>query len=99
MKAEKPILNRRIFWDVDFDKIDYQKKANFVIERVFERGDVDDIRQVRRFYGDEQVSAILTKAKYMPEVKIYLAAAIFNKNLADFRCYTQTQSIKTLWPF
>lgn len=43
MSADKPIFNRRMFWDVDFDKIDYDAKANFVIERVFERGDVEDI--------------------------------------------------------
>jgi hypothetical protein len=40
----KPIFNKRIFWDVVFEKINYDTKANFVIERVFERGDVEDIR-------------------------------------------------------
>jgi hypothetical protein len=47
----KPVLNKRIFWDVVFENIDYDNKANFVIERVFERGDVDDIRNCRRYYG------------------------------------------------
>jgi hypothetical protein len=32
----KPIFNKRIFWDVVFENIDYDAKANFVIERVFE---------------------------------------------------------------
>jgi hypothetical protein len=36
----KPIFNKRIFWDVVFENIDYDAKANFVIERVFERGNV-----------------------------------------------------------
>ncbi|MGH2646890.1 MAG: DUF6922 domain-containing protein, partial [Ginsengibacter sp.] len=40
----KPTFNKRIFWDVVFENIDYDDKANFVIERVFERGDVGDIR-------------------------------------------------------
>jgi hypothetical protein len=44
----KPIFNKRIFWDVNFEQIDYDNKANFVIERVFERGDVEDIRKCRR---------------------------------------------------
>ncbi|HSK12358.1 MAG TPA: hypothetical protein VK907_04035 [Phnomibacter sp.] len=43
----KPVFHKRIFWDVDFDKIDYDLRANFVIERGFERGDVDDIRNCR----------------------------------------------------
>ncbi|MDP3180604.1 MAG: hypothetical protein Q8M67_02195 [Bacteroidota bacterium] len=50
MKSKsKPIFAKRIFWDVNFEQIDYDAKANFVIERVFERGDVEDIRQCRRF--------------------------------------------------
>ena len=48
-----PVLNKRIFWDVDYDNMDLDLRAAFVIERVFERGDVDDIRQCRRYYGDE----------------------------------------------
>jgi hypothetical protein len=44
----KPQFHRRIFWDVDFDNIDYEKYANFVIERVFERGNIEDIRQCKR---------------------------------------------------
>ncbi len=64
MKSKpKPVFNKRIFWDVDFEKLDYDKKANFVIERVFERGDVDDIRQCRRYYGDEKVKEALLNAK------------------------------------
>ena len=49
----KPIFNKRIFWDVVFENINYDTKANFVIERIFERGDVEDIRNCRRYYGDE----------------------------------------------
>jgi len=96
---EKPILQKRIFWDVDFDKIDYRKKYAFVIERVFERGDVDDIRQVRKFYGDQLIKEVLTKAKYLPAIKMYLASAIFDTPPVNFRCYTQTQFMKELWPY
>lgn len=59
----KPIFNKRIFWDVVFENIDYDAKANFVIERVFERGDVDDIRNCRRYYGDEKSNHCIIKCK------------------------------------
>ena len=55
----KPIFQKRIFWDVNFEAIDYDAKARFVIERVFERGDVEDIRNCRRYYGDEKISEVL----------------------------------------
>jgi hypothetical protein len=90
----KPVFNKRIFWDVDFEKIDYDSKANFVIERVFERGDVDDIRNCRRYYGDEKVTEALLNAKFLPERTLYLASAVLDKPLEEFRCYTLSITYK-----
>ena len=100
MKSKpKPVFNRRIFWDVDFDKLDYDKKANFVIERVFERGDVDDIRQCRRYYGDEKVREALLNAKFLPEFTMYFASAIIDEPITAFRCYTLRQLNPGLFPY
>jgi len=98
-EKKKPIFNKRIFWDVDFEQIDYDAKASFVIERVFERGDVDDIRQCRRYYGDEKVTIALLKAKYLPEHRIHLASAVIDKPLNNFRCYILRQSNPGLFPY
>ncbi len=95
----KPIFNKRIFWDVNFDKIDYDAKANFVIERVFERGDVEDIRQCRRYYGDEKVTNALLNAKYLPTHILHLAAAVIDRPLTDFRCYKLRQLTPGLFPY
>jgi len=95
----KPVFEKRIFWDVDFEKLDYDAKANFVIERVFERGDVEDIRQCRRYYGDEKVTEALLKAKFLPEHTIYFASAVINKPVESFRCYTLRQLNPGLFPY
>jgi hypothetical protein len=97
--VEKPVFERRIFWDVDFDKLDYDKRANFIIERVFDRGDVEDIRQCRRYYGDEKVTEVLLNAKFLMEHRIPLAAAVINKSIEDFRCYKLRQLNPGLFPY
>ena len=91
-KVNKPIFDKRIFWDVHFEKLNYQTKASFIIERVFDRGDVEDIRQCRRFYGDEKLKQVLTKAKWLSLHTIYLACALFENELTDYRCYITAQS-------
>ena len=96
---DKPILDKRIFWDVEFEKLDYELYVNFIIERVFERGDVNDIRQVRRFYGDEKVKFALTNAKWMPEHKWGLLESIVQKPIKEFRCYMTKQSFPGLLPY
>lgn len=94
-----PILHRRIFWDVDFAKLDYDAKANFVIERVFERGDVQDIRNCRRYYGEEKVTSVLLNAKFLPEHRMHLASAVVGKPLDEFRCYILRRSCPELFPY
>lgn len=98
-KKQKPIFNKRIFWDVDYEKLDYDLRANFVIERVFERGDVDDIRQCRRYYGDEKVEEALLTAKYLPLHTIHFASAVIDKPIQEFRCYTLRQLNPGLFPY
>jgi hypothetical protein len=95
----KPIFDKRIFWDVIFENIDYEAKAIFVIERVFERGDVADIRNCRRYYGDDKVREALLNAKFLPMTTLYLASAVIDRPITDFRCYTLRQLNPTLFPY
>lgn len=98
-QKSKPIFEKRIFWDCEFEKIDYDLKFKFVIERVFERGDVQDIRNCRRYYGDPLVTEVLLNAKFLPLTRLYLAAAVIDKPIQDFRCYTLRQSMGNLLPY
>lgn len=95
----KPIFEKRIFWDVNFETLDYDAKANFIIERVFDRGDVADIRQCRRYYGDEKVTEALLNAKFLTESSMYLASAVILKPLTDFKCFILRQLNPTLSPY
>ena len=101
MDAQKhnPVFNRRIFWDISFDTLDYDKRARFVIERVFERGDVEDIRQCRRYYGDELIKEILTTAKWLMKETVYFASAIPDDNLPDYKRYNAAQLNPQLWSY
>jgi len=95
----KPIFNKCIFWDVNFEQMDLDLRATFVIERVCERGDVDDIRQCRRYYGDEKVTKVLLNAKFLPEHRMHLASAVIDKPLTEFRCYILRQLNPELFPY
>lgn len=90
-KPSQPYFYKRIFWDVDPDKMDFTAKASFIIERVFERGDVEDIRYCRRFYGDAKIEEVLVNAKWLSLSTIYLATALFQNQLSNYKCYTLAQ--------
>ena len=92
-------LNRNLFWDVNYDSIHWDEKYKWVIVRVFERGDVEDIRQCRRYYGNEKVKEALLTAKYISKYVLPMAAAVINKPIQEFRCYTLQQLNPKLYPY
>ena len=96
---QTPTFHSRLFWDIDVDKLNYETSADFIIERIFERGDVDDIRQCRRYYGDERIREALTNAKWLSLETIYLAVAILNNELTDYKCYITAQSNLQHWTY
>lgn len=47
-KQDRPLLDKRIFWDIKFKELDCNKYANFIIERVFESDNVEDNGKLSR---------------------------------------------------
>ena len=52
------VLRKILFWDTDINKIDWQKQYKAVIERVFERGNADEKKEILRFYGKDKIKTI-----------------------------------------
>ena len=46
-----PAIRRIIFWDTDFDSIDWAASKESVISRVLERGTKEEIAEIARYYG------------------------------------------------
>lgn len=45
-----PRIRRSLFWDADFDKINWTRSKKAVIRRVLERGNTAEVDEIRRFY-------------------------------------------------
>ncbi len=58
-----PNLRRILFWDTDFDKIDWHKQSNAVIKRVWERGNDEEKKETERFYGSDNVNAVIKRVE------------------------------------
>ena len=56
------IIRKALFWDTDFNNIDWEKKYKAVIKRIFERGNEEEKKEALRFYGKEKVKAVTGKS-------------------------------------
>jgi membrane-anchored protein YejM (alkaline phosphatase superfamily) len=93
------LFDKRIFWDVDFQTLRLEQDAVFIIERVFDRGDVPDIRNCRRHYGDERITQVLLNAKHLSKHRLYLASAIIDRPITEFRCYMNGRLTQNYSPY
>lgn len=61
-----PAIRRIIFWDTDFDSIDWAASKESVISRVLERGTEEEIAEIARYYGMniESLGKYSTKSTY-----------------------------------
>jgi addiction module HigA family antidote len=59
--GERPdlsVIRKTLFWDTDITKIDWEKQYKAVIQRVFERGNDDEKKEMLRFYGKDKIKDI-----------------------------------------
>ncbi|OFX16980.1 MAG: hypothetical protein A2033_13855 [Bacteroidetes bacterium GWA2_31_9] len=92
-------LSAFIFWDTDYTKIDWQKKARYVLERVVMFGTANDWRTSLKYYGKEKILSELQQSKILDAKCVSFLSCIFNVPKEDFRCYTNNQSENIHWNF
>jgi hypothetical protein len=91
MEQNIPVFPSHIFWDIDLKKSSFKKYPGFVIVRVFERGDIPDIRLLRKYYGDKLIKEEIVKAKFIEPETLHFLSSIYNIPKTDFKCYSEIQ--------
>lgn len=99
MENAKPQLSKQAFWDVDMEKIDYEKNARFVIEKVITRGTLKDFLEIRKYYGDKKIKEEILKTRWLSNIDMSFCCSVFDLQPQQFRCYTIKQSNPKLWVY
>lgn len=91
-----PNLSHFSFWDVDQNTIDYDRHAGFVIIRVMEKGNEQDMKEMIRYYGKDEVISQLTSATSLMSTAIEAGKHLFHLKDSDFSCFTDTPQKRNL---
>ncbi len=59
-KPDLSKIRKVLFWDTDFDNINWEEKYKAVIRRIFERGNELEKEVITQFYGEEKVERALS---------------------------------------
>ena len=90
-------LARELFWDVNYDTINWKKNYQWVICRVLERGGMKDWYEIKKHYGIENIIESAKNAKYLSKKTTHFIHNIFNIPLEEFKCYRLMQSHPEQW--
>ncbi|TAK35719.1 MAG: hypothetical protein EPO28_14315 [Saprospiraceae bacterium] len=92
-------LSKVIFWDTDYSRIDWEKKARYVIARVLMYGTVSDWNVIKAFYGLERIKEEMLKERSLDKKTLSFLSCIFELPKEKFRCYTEPQPYPPHWNF
>ena len=59
------LLPQYLLWEYDLKKFNYNKSYFIVIERVIERGTIDQWRMVQFYYGKEKMLEVARQSKQL----------------------------------
>jgi len=96
-----PGFLKQYFWDVDFDKINPQKSAQYIIARLIDRGNEKTIRWLFANYPKDLIKKVVTTRRGFSPKTANFWALILGVDKRKVVCL-QTPYLKmrqALWPY
>ena len=56
-------IRKVIFWDTDFNQLDWERNKSSIIKRIFERGNDKEINEIISFYGLPTIKRVIHNSK------------------------------------
>jgi len=92
-------LAKHLFWDTDYNAIDWDKHARYVIVRVLMKGTFDDWEAIKKYYGLRKIQDEIIYIRFLDKKTLNFCATYFGIPIKKFRCYTQKQSTNLPWTY
>ncbi|MCK4781767.1 hypothetical protein KAS79_02460 [Candidatus Parcubacteria bacterium] len=71
-------VSKKLFWDVEFKKLNYEKHSRFIIGRVLSFGDIKDYQIIKKKYGIKKLKSVAKKISYPNKKSLNFWSIIFN---------------------
>ena len=92
-------VSKKAFWDVSFDKLDFEKSSLFVMQKVFNYGSWDDQVAIMKFYSLHRIRKEIVDASYLRQPVLSFLCTILQLQKTDFGCYIKMLSNPLPWNY
>jgi hypothetical protein len=97
-KGTIPERIKRLFWDVDKQKADIKGHRSFIIRRIMNFGNMDDVKWMLKVYTSDEIIEVVKKSRGLSRKSAYFWATYFNIPEKEVECL-KTPYQKNLKPF
>lgn len=70
-------ISKKAFWDVSFEKLDFEKSSSFILQKVFNYGSWDNQIAALRYYGCDRSKKEIINAPYLRQPVLSFLCTIF----------------------
>ncbi len=90
-------FSAHLFWDVDRNKLDFEKSKEQIVYQVVEFGMMKDWQLLQQVYSLDEIKSIVIQLRTLDKVTLSFLAHFFKVDKTQFRCYKQTLSDRNFW--
>jgi hypothetical protein len=87
------LLQSSLFWDVDKTKLNADLNKQFIICRVMDRGDFEEVIIVMDYYDKATIKEVLTNAPFIEKKTITFFANYFDISPSNFKAWKSDSTI------
>jgi len=86
-----------LLWEYDMDGFNWEDMRTLVVQRVIERGRIDDFYAILNLYGLPGVKEAIKQISYLNPKDLSFVCSVFNLKKENLKCYTNQQSKIQHW--
>ncbi len=90
-------INPALLWEYDLSTFDFQALRPIVVQRVVERGWLNDWHAILNIYGIEGVKEAIKTLPYLNEKDMHFVSLVFNIPINEMKCFEKKQSMPAYW--
>ena len=77
----------RFIEDYFFEKLEDEMGAAWLIEKLFSRGTINDIKAIRKYYGDKRIKKEVVKIQWLSKETVCFFSGLYNIPKEKFLTY------------
>lgn len=92
-------IRNSLLWEYEIEKINWQQMREIIVQRVVERGRMNDFYAILNLYGLEGVKEAIKQIPYLNPKDLAFVSSVFEIKKEELKCYTKKQLKNQHWNF